>query len=269
MESVQQSPLPIWAAVVHNVRLVWDNWRAVVNICWAWMLLSGLAVAISRLCLLWGLGPAYVLMRGSNLPAWAWVVILASLLVSAVGIASISVAWHRYVLLDELPRHRAYLAVNPRVVSYMLKSVGLTFIFGLVAALGMGFAEVFQRLGFTIFSQLAILAGVLVAMVVVLRLSLVLPATAISETRVTFAAAWHLTREHKYRILLIGFVTGLIIVCIQMLFGLLSIPLGFLGGAGVAIAAFSGTLVQIIATIAAVGLLTVMYGVLVEHRQLD
>ena len=269
MESAQQYPLPVWAAVVHNVRLVSDHWRVVVRICWAWMLVSGLAVALSKLCLLLGFGPAYVHIKGSNLPAWAWTIILASMFVSAVGLASISVAWHRFVLLDEVPRHRAYLAVNPRVISYVLKSIGLAFIFGLVAGVGMAVGTIAQRLGSPLLGQIAVITGILLATMVVLRFSLVLPATAMSEARVTFAEAWKLTGDHKFRIFVIAWATGLIIVCIELLFALLSIPLGLLGGAGVAIAAFSGALVQIITTIAAVGLFTVMYGVLVEHRRLD
>lgn len=269
MSTAQQYPLPVWAAVVHNVRLVSDHWRVVVRICWAWMLLSGLAVALSKLCLLLGFGPAYAHIRGSNLPAWAWMVILAAGLVSAVGLASISVAWHRFVLLDEVPRKRAYLAVNSRIIAYLIKTLGLAFVFGLVAGVGLAVGSTVQRLGFPLLGQMAVLAGILSATMVVLRFSLVLPATAMSEARVTFAEAWRLTGDHKFRVFVIAWATGLIIVCIELFFGLLSIPLGLLGGAGVAIAAFSGALVQTITTIAAVGLFTVMYGVLVEHRQLD
>ena len=186
------------------------------------------------------------------------VVVAFSVLAWAL-VSWIAVRWHRYVLLEEgsgwVPPWDAGL-----VGRYMLR----VFVIGLIVALG-------ALLAITVPLALAATdAGILLLLVplviqvaavwVTLRLSVSLPAVALGE-RMSLGAAWASTRPAAGAIAILG----VLLLALGIAASLLAAALGAVSPMLATVASLAGNWTV---SLLSVGVLTVLYGHLVEGREL-
>jgi len=194
-----------WAIIVHSIRQVTGNIGPALRI-------SALLMAVQFVLRLWfsSLMPAELPQAPADDPEAlaaalppgivpAFFAMIAALVVIGPWVA---VAWHRYVLLDELGsgpvprwdgrRWGEYLWAMLRVGLAALAIVTVLSLLGSLLVAGFGGGEVLAT---------AVIAGVLVpALWAVNRLSLVMPAAALGE-RMGLAESWRLTQPGSTPIL--------------------------------------------------------------------
>lgn len=179
-------------------------------------------------------------------------------ILAAIASLWVAVAWHRYVLLVERPE-RALPRLHVReMFHYFLWGLGLTLIMWLPTMIILLVGVSADAFG----PGLAILVAVVMLVMawVGARLSVVLPAAAIDQP-LGLSAAWHATRP--FAVGLIGL--AILIVLMSAALGWLSLLL-FLA-VPIAGAAILGA-VQWLMTLLMLSILTTLYGVYVEEREL-
>jgi hypothetical protein len=185
-------PPPLWPAVRASYMIVARNLGQLIRMSWLWLLILLPVTAALRWLSLeiepWEAEPA-----GSLLDALASIIQLPVL-------ASIAVAWHRLVLHQERVSGPFYLRLDRTVLRYtvylfvlfVLTEGPIATVNSLLAGdsadpitIGIAFGIILVALGIAIF--------------VLPRLSLVLPAIALGEG-LSLAAAWQLTRGNAWRL---------------------------------------------------------------------
>jgi hypothetical protein len=177
----------------------------------------------------------------------------------------IAVGWHRYVLLDEMPRAIAPPFRGDRILAYF----GNTLLVGLIAA-GIGLM-VFVPLVFiaaglgrgggdvTYLLLLIPLAGYFFIAVLVYRVSLILPASAIGKP-ITISESWAATKGSGGTIFILALVTVLCALA-------LTFPVLWIRPNLGALAAFLWqTIVGWIELMVAISIITTLYGHFIEKR---
>ena len=196
---------------------------------------------------------------------WAWnkiIAILSMIVVYSVGIASIAVSWHRFILLDEtsssmVPKWnwsgtKRYIIVSLKIA---LMIFVVSFLFGFVISF-LASAGVLKSI------YVAFFAGFLAAMIISylwLRVGLALPSAALGVDH-TIGNSWDLTQSIK------GSIWVLLVILLV---------LGYVFGDGLRMIIVNKTALFIIGfftewivLMVGVGVLTVLYGHLVEKREL-
>ncbi len=270
--------LPVISAFTFAVRSVLDHAGVAFRISWAWFAIIGLANVVVTLWQFRYLGDIVLdEPRGfERLPAGIQFASFLVGILSLVGFASIAVAWHRFVLLDEVPQASAYLRLDGTVWRYVGNTILITLILiaaaivialvaGLLAAAA-GNAAFSGKRG--IILALMVLFLVVYAGIAWARLSIKLPSVAIERTDFSFRDAWTASQGNSLRLfglylLFFGCILVTIIVSL-VLFGLFA----FLGPIGIALAVALQVVVQWVATIVGVGLITTLYGFFAEGRPL-
>ena len=260
--------LPVTGALNHAFKSTRDNVAFAFHISWPWMLML-LPVNVG--------GNLYLILNGwgdpQRIEPQELVVLLPMLAVSIVAYASIAVNWHRYVLLDEVADGWQRL----RIDTLMWRYIGNGFLIGLIlvagafaaglgiALIGMIFGAIIGKAATIIVvpAMLALYAGVLVA---AYRLSVKLPAIALGRRDFSLRDAWTATAENFWPLLglIVLFVTGVLIAALGMF--LISYIFGALGTVGLSLALAIQVVVNWVATILGVTLLTSLYGFFVEGR---
>lgn len=133
---------------------------------------------------------------------------LAADLSVTVGVAAISVAWHRHIL-EDAPLTARFAPVDARVMRYFVVTVLLAFVVGVPPLLvlvltggsdmlmgGDGDAAGAGGLGL-----LLVLATMVACLYAAQRLQLLLPAAAIQDTGMTAARSWAVTHGNGWRML--------------------------------------------------------------------
>ena len=196
--------------------------------------------------------------------------LIAAIVVLTVTGAWIAVAWHRYVLLDEMPGAFVARFNGDRTFAYVGRSFLLALIasgLGLVASIIIG---VIATPVLTVATQLSSSAMVLVGFfvfllvyvplaIVICRLALVLPASAIGQP-MRFGEAWAATSKASGAIVGIALLSA---VCVWLL-DLPSLLLTF--GPLLWVRIVWQTLVGWIELMVGVGILTTLYGHYVQRR---
>ena len=190
--------LPVWQMVRASYAIAARNLGQLVRICWLWVLI---------------MVPVYAALDWpeETWPAQAtyhWIrAIAAALPVDLPFLASIAVAWHRLILRQERVTQPAYLRLDGVVWRYVLYSFaflllerGTAICALLVQNLAIG-ADFFARLLIELLAAPAAAAGAAMAigLLILPRLSLVLPAVAVGE-RLSLRHAWRITRGNTLRL---------------------------------------------------------------------
>ena len=173
------------AILRHSIRLVLNNLNAALRI--SAVLYFGPAVVLLLV---------YATMGVPTQENMAQVGVLSGLigLVAAIGILWIAIAWHRYVLLDELPDG----PIPPFRGDSILRYFGYSLLIGLISLLAIvvvgfvGAPLIAMTGGFLPIVLLVALATIFVVLIVNYRLSAVLPGTAVGKP-VSLGAAWRAT----------------------------------------------------------------------------
>ena len=175
----------------------------------------------------------------------------------------VAVSWHRYCLLAEYPEKALPEFNGSRILAYF----GWAFLLGLIlAGLAMLVFAVVYAIGGLAVGSLSLVGGALLvvglifAVWVVQRLSLVLPASAVGNP-ISIAESWRATQS---------IATAILVVFLFL--GAFGFALGFVAGFFGVFSAFLGFTLQAVVNwlIAMTGLsvLTTFYGVCVEKREL-
>jgi hypothetical protein len=266
--------LPVFKAMGHAISSTTDNLGFAFHISWPWMLmLLPFNVATNLYLVVNGLetgGEPNPAMLGKY-----FAVATPLLLASIVAYASIAVNWHRYVLLDDIAQGWQRLRLDSLTWRYignfiLIFLVLMACAIPIGAALGLAGLLVNMFLGETMLAVLlvpALVALYAFALVAIYRLLVKMPAVALGRNDFSMGDAWKATKGNSWRLLglLILFVLcllliGVIIFVITFLFGLI-------GTVGLSLAVAIQVMVNWVATILGVTLLTSLYGFFVEDRE--
>jgi hypothetical protein len=268
--------LPVIKAINHAIKSTTDNIAFAFHISWPWIvMLMPLNIATNLYVVFNNLQPE----RGGQ-PDMAALgkFFMASFplaIASIIAYASIAVNWHRYILLDEVPTGWQRLRVDGLMWRYIGNFILIFLIvmaaaFG--AAIGFGLAGFMLRAiaGETVMAVILVPAAVALyvyAIMATYRLSVKLPAVALGRTEFSMTDVWKATEGNNWRLL--GLL-GLFLAC-MMLVGLATLlaTLVFqsLGTVGLSVSIAIQVLVNWVATILGVTLLTSLYGFFVEGRE--
>lgn len=176
-----------------------------------------------------------------------------------VTVLWIAVAWHRYVLLEEYPSGFLPPVNADRILAYFGR---FALIFLILVLCSVPPVLLVANLGDRVPSIAALLVAILYLFLAtaLMRLSIALPATAIGQP-VTFSEAWEQTRGKNSAILLLLLAMFAFQFIVQLMIGVFSL-LPVLGGL---LAIFAGF---ILIPIINLSVLTTMYGVFIQKRQL-
>jgi hypothetical protein len=245
--------LPILAAFVHMLNSIRHNWRVGARHGLPW-------IALLTLFKAWSLWSPQAASPGAE-PPISWPDVLA-LGVGVVATSSIALSWHRYILHDEPPTSVPPFRMDALVWRYVGRSC---FIGAVSIAPLIGIALLSEM---TPVALLPIWLALGLAMIVILiRLSTSLVATALGRTDFGLKSALMATRGNMARILGLVALTALIEITLLMA---LALPLAMAQPAPPAWALPATILlsvpVQLLAVLFNVTLLTTLYGFFVERR---
>ncbi len=186
--------------------------------------------------------------------------ILCMLAVFVGTVFWIVVSWHRFVLLEEYPRGFLPPFRFDRILAYFGRAV-LLGLLGLIALLPASFIAGVAAQASAAISVAVMFVFLLMILIAFYRLSPILPAAAIGNS-LTFSEAWAATTGASGAIVVLLVVATLFQLLIQFLGGLLI----FIPVIGPLILVFVAMLVLPLIN---VSILTTMYGVFVEKRELS
>lgn len=248
---------------VHSVKMVLRNLKQALQISLVPALIGGLIVI--ALSVLFGVSFEDISTERNGLPdaasAGAVAGFLLSVLLSIFAIMIwIVVSWHRFVLLEEYPVGFLPAFRADRVLAYF----GRLLLLILLAAVAM--IPVMFVIG--IMAQASAVVGILIWFLVVIlltvafyRVSPILPGAAIGQN-LKLSQAWQATAGADGAIVLLVILS----VLFQMLLQLLASMLLFVPILGPLVVVFA---MMLVVPLINVSILTTMYGVFIEKRQLS
>ncbi len=251
-----------WKIFEHSLKMVFGNITQVLQIT-VGPALIGTAVIVG---LFFVLGvPIDVFEESSGeLPAdpsfgafFTFVLLMA--VVMSIIMFWIAVSWHRFILLEEYPSGIFPTFRADRILAYL----GRVLLLGLVMMIGyLPMALVFVVLGQSL-AVVSIILSVGYAVFLLIsfyRLSIILPAAAIGSP-ITLGDAWNRTAGTAGAIVVLVIVAVLFQLLVQLALTMLAVvPI-----LGVLLSVFFGTLILPMVN---VSILTTMYGIFVEKREL-
>lgn len=263
---VKGEQMTAWMLFRHAVLMVARNWREALKISGVLYLVLALfdltvSLTVSKQFTDGGMGEG---MENGEIPIsmlpvadiLSMIVLVAAYTVISLWIA---VAWHRYVLLEEMPSGWLPKWHGSAVGRYLMMSLMVMAIVlgaGMCVALSVTITAVFAPPIAVFFG----LAGMLFVGALFYRLCPVLPAVAVGES-LPLREAWHQTRGLFSSIILLVLLQFMLMLAIQ-------IPVVLIGS----LIPFLGLLAQIAAswflTLVTVSLLTTFYGHFVQERPL-
>lgn len=198
-----QPKLDVIGAVSQAVSAVTRNFGALILMAWPWLLVAGLGTYFSIVATAQSFGslggpPPAGAMVGAQLVQFG-----VQLLVAFAGVV-LAVAWHRRVLLGETTGLALPTGFTWRYIGVALL-MGLLVVLPLIAVMGI-VGVVFAASGTSGAGAVAVTAGLgavlgVIAMVVGLRCSLVLPARAIGDSALRLRDSWALTKGNTWRLI--------------------------------------------------------------------
>ena len=248
-----------WMLFRHAVLIVARNWREALKISGVlYLIIAVFDLSISSQMPQGGMGNG---MAHGEFGMSPTNMLLSIVLIAAYIIISmwIAVAWHRYVLLEEMPSGWLPTWNAPAVGRYFGKSL-LIMAIVIAAALCVGLSVTITAVFAPPIAVFFGLAGMLFVGALFYRLCPVLPAVAVGES-LFIRDAWHQTRGLFSSIILLVLLQFMLMLAIQ-------IPVVLIGS----LIPFLGLLAQIAAswflTLVTVSLLTTFYGHFVQERPL-
>lgn len=258
------------------LRQVFINWRVAVRLSWFWLLAMVVVIVLLAGSIGFSLQGGVEGSSGAGL--LYFLLLVAFLIVGAVGFAAIAIGWHRWVLRDEEPDRFYVVREGWPVMAYIWRAI----VIGLIAVACLMLPFLLYAAYFTAaFTDAASgsevpLSAELGAMIVsvllgtlatwiVLRIGLILPAAALGE-RMTIGESFQQTAPIAAPLV----VTALCVTAFQSIPSFLEILTG--GFANEASPSFAVIAVAALAVFSWInffvsfGILTVAYGHTVEGR---
>jgi len=208
------SKLPLANTITLSYSDFFQRFADVLRISWLWLVIAALLIGLKRWQQWSWMGTA-ISETGKGMPPLAFgeasrpieMIVFGNLtnLVTLIAAASIAVAWHRRIILDERPGFSGSNIATENAWRYIGVVLAICMIVGLpTAAIYVAAFYFFLRTatGFALLYPLAIpvvYAAPLIPIVIGLRLSVLLPARAAGDTTITFKEAWNRTRGNTWR----------------------------------------------------------------------
>ncbi|AML50882.1 hypothetical protein [Falsihalocynthiibacter arcticus] len=250
-----------WKMFTHSIRMVFSDFKTSLQI-------SGVLYAAVLFVQFFLFRSQFeVVEAGREIVTPSLIPLLAIIIISVVASLWIAVSWHRYVLLGEnggvmLPPFR-----GRDMLGYLWRSVliGLTvlvvalFLLFIMTAISLVLRPFLSSVGPR---GLAFLSVILFtpAFAVFYRLSPVLPAAALGKS-LTLREAWIATKDMRGAILTLAFLTMAISGALQLLASLI-LP------AGLVSLMFQNAVLGWVSMMVGVSMLTTVYGMAIEGREL-
>ena len=209
--SASAPKLPVWQSVRASYAIVARNLGQLVRMCWLWVLIMVPVYAAMD----W-LEGTWSRQFGAQ-AAYHWMLEITAALPSPVDLpflSSIAVAWHRLVLRRERVTQPAYVRLDGVVWRYALyalvfllleRGTLICFVLAQNLATEADFMDSTRLLIELLGAPAATAAVIAIGLLVLPRLSLVMPATALGE-RLSLRHAWRITRGNTLRL---GMATAL------------------------------------------------------------
>ncbi|NVO55944.1 hypothetical protein HW561_09100 [Rhodobacteraceae bacterium B1Z28] len=253
-----------WKIFAHSVRMVFGNLKQVLHIT-----VGPAAIATAVIVVLFVVldiplealdDSADQLPFGTSVGS-IFAFVLTLIVVMLITMFWIAVSWHRFILLEEYPSGIVPTFRFDRILAYL----------GRLLLLGLLFAIAWLPMGLLISALVSVGGGEVVSVVVTVvysmflivcfyRLSIILPAAAIGHP-VTIGEAWASTVGVSGAVFVLLVVAFLFQIAIQLIFT----ALAFIPVLGVLLTVFFGTLILPLIN---VSILTTMYGIFIEKREL-
>ncbi len=256
--------LPAGTCIRHAVNSVRNNIAYAFRISWPWyavLIPAGIGAGLLADYVTGGNPEAN---PGALLPVY-----LILIVINLVAFASIAVNWHRYILLDEVPRGSELFRLDDKTWRYFGNVVLLFLILFAAALLFMVPVMILSSLS-TITGILAIFAVLFAlpfAAISFCRLSVKLPAIALGRRDFRLTDAWAVTKDNKQPIFFVVLFQFLMAVGITLALAVLLLGLIYISPAlGVVVASIIQLVVGWIFTIFGITILTSLYGFFVEQR---
>lgn len=248
-----------WNILVHSVRLVFRNLDAAFRISLVPYLMSGIAMVAFALPTLQAIGDGSP-ERMMAVETGQWVNFMIYAVIYGIAALWIAVAWHRYVLLEELPAGWIPPLHGAQMIGYFLKGlvIGLclvltTIIVGLILGLLIGWAG---PLG----AMIVGLGTTAVATIVFYRLCPILPSAALGHS-MSIGDAMQATKDATQTILVL---TVLVLVASFVI----QLP-ATLGAPQSTFTLAYSFVINWVSMLVGVSVLTTFYGHYVEGREID
>ena len=185
-----------------------------------------------------------------------------------IAFASIAVSWHRYILKDEVPQGLARLRLDSVVWRYVGNSILLFLIFFAIGLpfgfLAWAISTAIGLAGTVVFVAILFLAALSTSY----RLSIKLPSIAMERTDIRFADAWRMTSGNFWQFMGLGVVFLLILLGVGLAVGAITSVVGLTSSTLLLVLIIAiQQVVNWVATILGVTLLTSLYGFFVEGRE--
>jgi hypothetical protein len=267
--------IPVFKAIEHAFRSTTDNIGFAFHVSWPWLLmLLPLNVATNLYIVLNNIQP-----RGGAEPDIAalgrfFTASAPLAIASIIAYASIAVNWHRYVLLDEIPQGWNRLRIDSLMWRYignfilillviMAATAGAAFV---VTLAGLVVGSIVGEKTTTILLAPVVLVLYVYAILATYRLSVKLPSVALGRVDFSMKDAWRATGGNMWRLLGVVclFVAAMLVVGVSM-FAITFVFEKF-GTVGLSVSIAIQVMVNWVATIFGVTLLTSLYGYFVEGR---
>ena len=249
--------LPVTAALKHTLSLTFRHLGPALRISWAWLVVLAAATAVF-------IGVTNDMSQPGQVPDLA-PLLLAILLVTVVivaAMASIAVAWHRYILLEE-----------GGDVAYNLRADGTVWRYaGNVFGLGLGFVLAVSLPSALLTAMSEYMLYLIVPAIVLLtpilyRFMVKLPAIALERKDFTFKDALAATDGNYWQLLGLIVLYTILAVILNVVITVIS-GVALLGGLiGAIFTAIAGVVLQWLGLIFGISLLTTLYGYFVEGRE--
>ena len=268
--------LPVTKTLGHAIRSTTGNIGFAFHISWPWiMMLLPLNVATNLYLIFNGIQPGANGQINPEQFGKLLAVAAPLTIASIVAYASIAVSWHRYILLDEVPEGWKRL----RVDRMMWRYIGNIILIGLLIAactIGAGIGFFLAALALTailgetlstVVTVPALFFMYLYAFVAAYRLAVKLPAIALGRVDFSMSDAWRVTGGNMWRLLglLILFILCMLAVGLAML--AVTFIFSKFGTIGLSVLVAIQVMVNWLATILGVTILTSLYGFFVESRE--
>ncbi|NNE22441.1 MAG: hypothetical protein HKN11_07495 [Rhizobiales bacterium] len=252
--------LPVFAAIRHMLLLSFNNLGQAFRITWAWMVVFVVTIAM----FIWIIaGVDIATPSASDLVSLA-VVFVFLIAIALMATASIAVAWHRYILLDE----GGNVAFNLRIDGLVWRYVGNALAIGIVGLVLIGVPivvsmQVSELAILLVFPLLLLLAPILY------RMSIKLPAVALERRDFRFSDGFDASAGNYWPLVGLAAVYVLVAIVINIAVAIVTFVGLIFGPLAVVVQVLATALAEWFGIVFGISLLTTLYGFFVEGRSFD
>jgi hypothetical protein len=274
LQEIALRTLPVGPTIRHMLSSTLNNLAFALRAQWPWMLIVAGLLAVLGFYnpIPANLTPeenqAFFREHAGQLGSY-FLLGFAVVLVAMLGFSSVAVAWHRYILLDEVPEGMAKLRVDKTVwryfgnlllISIMIFLAALPLSFLIIPVMAMNSALGFM--GILLYSSVVLTP-------IFYRLSIKLPAIALGRQDFRMGDAWAASNGNWWQIVLVALGVSALSLGAALIMFLTSRLFNTVLGTSVGF--WADLLVQLgvnwVITVMGITLLTSLYGYFVEKRE--